>query len=493
MTEEGTLGGNTNGGWAALPPRSPARPPQGNGAGAYGGPPMGGYMVGGESAGDEVTLRKRVAHLEARLSSSEARCRELELSGHRPQVVSAYAEPKERMKSAKTNLLRVGLVTGDCMLIGLQPILVHMTKGEDGKFGYSPVTVNFMVEVCKCVFAVLLLVVQAYRAAPHERDPAVVTVKGFLQAMRTNWLLMVPALLYAINNYLKFVMQLYFKPATVKMLGNLKVLTIAILLKLVMKRTFSLIQWEALYLLIVGITINQLACKPQNMGANPANANDANASILAWTYTLMSVTIPSAASVYNEFALKKNYDTSVHLQNFFMYFYGAAFNLMGLCLTAMMGGLGNGRHIFSGHTSMTLVLVANNAMQGILSSFFFKFADTILKKYSSTVATVFTGLMSAAFFGHQLTINFCIGVSIVFVSMHQFFAAAPAKGKGLGGGREKNLSLAPSPSLDHLHSFNKTESGLRGGDGDGGVDGMSGAIAGMEGSLSLGGMERRQV
>jgi hypothetical protein len=40
---------------------------------------------------------------------------------------------------------------------------------------------------------------------------------------------------------------------------------------------------------------------------------------------------------------------------------------------------------------VTLLLVANNALQGILSSFFFKYADTILKKYSSTVATIFTG------------------------------------------------------------------------------------------------------
>jgi hypothetical protein len=34
---------------------------------------------------------------------------------------------------------------------------------------------------------------------------------------------MVPAGLYALNNYLKFLMQLYFKPTTTKMLGNLKV------------------------------------------------------------------------------------------------------------------------------------------------------------------------------------------------------------------------------------------------------------------------------
>lgn len=46
-------------------------------------------------------------------------------------------------------------------------------------------------------------------------------------------------------------------------------------------------------------------------------------------------------------------------------------------------------------------------------------ADTILKKYSSTVATIFTGIASAALFGHMLTMNFILGISIVFISMHQ--------------------------------------------------------------------------
>lgn len=48
-------------------------------------------------------------------------------------------------------------------------------------------------------------------------------------------------------------------------------------------------------------------------------------------------------------------------------------------------------------------------------------ADTILKKYSSTVATIFTGIASAALFGHTLTMNFILGISIVFISMHQVF------------------------------------------------------------------------
>ena len=75
---------------------------------------------------------------------------------------------------------------------------------------------------------------------------------------------------------------------------------------------------------------------------------------------------------------------------------------------------------------VTMLLVMNNALQGILSSFFFKYADTILKKYSSTVATIVTGIMSAALFGHSLTLNFLIGVTVVFISMHQFFSQGAA-------------------------------------------------------------------
>ena len=52
-------------------------------------------------------------------------------------------------------------------------------------------------------------------------------------------------------------------------------------------------------------------------------------------------------------------------------------------------------------------------------------ADTILKKYSSTIATIFTGVASAVLFGHTLTINFVLGISIVIISMHQVIYLPP--------------------------------------------------------------------
>ncbi|XP_047336272.1 CMP-sialic acid transporter 3-like [Impatiens glandulifera] len=324
----------------------------------------------------------------------------------------AYDRHRSTM-SSKARTLNVLLVVGDCILVGLQPILVYMSK-VDGSFKFSPVSVNFLTELTKVVFAVVMLLFQARDQKVGEKP--LLSLSTFVQAARNNVLLAVPALLYAINNYLKFTMQLYFNPSTVKMLSNLKVLVIAVLLKFIMRRHFSVIQWEALALLLIGISVNQLRSLPEGntaMGLPVATG--------AYLYTVIFVTVPSLASVYNEYALKSQFDTSIYLQNLFLYGYGAIFNFLAILGIAVFKGP-ESLDLLKGHSKATMFLICNNAAQGILSSFFFKYADTILKKYSSTVATIFTGFASAFLFGHKLTMNFILGISIVFISMHQFFS-----------------------------------------------------------------------
>lgn len=327
-------------------------------------------------------------------------------------ISRAYDRHRSKI-SSKQRALNVLLVVGDCMLVGLQPVLVFMSK-VDGKFKFSPVSVNFLTEATKVVFAIVMLLIQARHQKVGEKP--LLSISTFVQAARNNVLLAVPALLYAINNYLKFIMQLYFNPATVKMLSNLKVLVIAVLLKFIMKRRFSVIQWEALALLLIGISINQLRSLPEGTTSLALPV-----TTIAYIYTLIFVTVPSMASVFNEYALKSQYDTSIYLQNLFLYGYGAIFNFLAILGIAVFKGPGS-LDIFQGHSKATMLLIVNNAAQGILSSFFFKYADTILKKYSSTVATIFTGIASALLFGHTLTVNFLLGISVVFISMHQFFS-----------------------------------------------------------------------
>lgn len=62
-----------------------------------------------------------------------------------------------------------------------------------------------------------------------------------------------------------------------------------------------------------GITVNQLK------GCVATDALDAAIPLIpAILCTAGTVTVPAAASVYNEFGMKKHMDTSVHLQNFFL-------------------------------------------------------------------------------------------------------------------------------------------------------------------------------
>ncbi|KAG2487032.1 hypothetical protein HYH03_014278 [Edaphochlamys debaryana] len=355
---------------------------------------------------------------------------------HKPgQAFEAYSDPK-RAKVHVSYGFKVALVALDCVFLGLQPVLVHLSKNSKGTYSFHPVAVNFMVELAKTLFAIIVLF---FTGTGRTGTPMYRSVRSFLVDAHHNKLLAVPAALYAVNNSLKFSMQLFFRPTTTKMLGNLKIFTIALLMKAVMRRNFNVIQWEALFLLVAGITINQL----QSCGSGPNP--DLNVPLVpAVLCTLGTVTVPAAASVYNEFALKKHMDTSVHLQNFFLYFYGAVFNFAFLTVTAIH----NRQHLgemFQGLSLITYLLIANNAAQGVLSSFFYKFADTILKKYSSTIATIWTALLSFALFGHALTINFFLGVSIVFVSMHQFFTYGDKPKVG-----EPRPKMLYSPSLDHI-------------------------------------------
>ncbi|KAJ0093616.1 hypothetical protein Patl1_26291 [Pistacia atlantica] len=299
-------------------------------------------------------------------------------------VSRAYDRHKNRV-SSKLRVLNVFLVVGDCMLVGLQPILVYMSK-VDGRFKFSPISVNFLTELAKVLFAIVMLV---------------------FQAARNNVLLAVPAFLYAINNYLKFIHAAIFQSRNCK----------------------NAEQSEG-----VG---NCRFVKDYNATSifhdSGTTALGLPVATGAYVYTLIFVTVPSLASVYNEYALKSQYDTSIYLQvmycdlvefwfrTYFYMGYGAIFNFLGILGTVIIKGP-ESFDILQGHSKATMLLIFNNAAQGILSSFFFKYADTILKKYSSTVATIFTGIASAALFGHKLTINFLLGISIVFISMHQFFS-----------------------------------------------------------------------
>ena len=107
---------------------------------------------------------------------------------------------------------------------------------------------------------------------------------------------------------------------------------------------------------------------------------------------------------------------------------------LGQCNTDQYNG------ILEGMNYKTTLIVICNSCQGVLASLFLKFADTIMKKFSSNIATLVTGLLSAIFFSQQLTSNFFIAFAMVSVALHQFYNLKP----GYAVPTRKNISPIPS-------------------------------------------------
>jgi hypothetical protein len=53
---------------------------------------------------------------------------------------------------------------------GLQPVLVHLSKNDKGKFSFNPLSVNLMTEVFKVVFALVVLLILVSITCSHSTD-----------------------------------------------------------------------------------------------------------------------------------------------------------------------------------------------------------------------------------------------------------------------------------------------------------------------------------
>ena len=81
------------------------------------------------------------------------------------QVALAYQEVHKRPAALQGGAWKVWLVLGDCTLIGLSPVLVHLAKDAQGQYQFSPISVNLLVEAMKTLFALGTLLAYVSGAA----------------------------------------------------------------------------------------------------------------------------------------------------------------------------------------------------------------------------------------------------------------------------------------------------------------------------------------
>ncbi|PSC76361.1 CMP-sialic acid transporter 1 isoform X1 [Micractinium conductrix] len=307
---------------------------------------------------------------------------------------------------APGTLLMAGLLTA---LTSAQGLLTSASKSGDG-YAYDFATVPFLAEITKFLISYGLL--RRQRAA----DPGSVRIT---RDLRTVALFIVPSIIYMVHNNVQFFFLKYVDPATYQILGNLKIVTTGLLLRLALKRYLSRLQWMALLLLMAGAATSQI-----NTDCSQGRVQGVlHAPVMGYVFALVSALMSAVAAVYTEWVLKKNNDT-LYWQNMLLYGFGAAFNFANLAQSKVAAG--GSWALLHGYTPVTWLVVANLAFSGLLVSWVMKFADSIVKVYATSLAMLLTTLVSISFFGLAPTLQMALGIVVASCSVVLYYVPPAA-------------------------------------------------------------------
>lgn len=275
-----------------------------------------------------------------------------------------------------------------------QSLLITASKRESGSFSYDASAAVFLAEVLKLIFALAML--------PQETRSSLDPRKSLIFA--------VPAVLYMIQNRLVFEALRYLSPPEYQLLNNVKLFTTAITYRVIMRRELRVLQWLALALLGLGMSLASYS--PTNERAQASEA--ASGQLWHGTVIMLVVSWCSAlAGVLNEHLIKKSANNLE--ANVWLYSYGVLVGALQFCAS------GWGPLItLEGFTFVTWLIVVCNALLGQSIAFLFRYADSIVKIYGTCMAMGFTTLLSVLFFGFELRFPMVMGffTSVISVCLY---------------------------------------------------------------------------
>ncbi|CAL1386463.1 unnamed protein product [Linum trigynum] len=294
------------------------------------------------------------------------------------------------------------------VLTSSQGILTTLSQTK-GSYLYDYATVPFLAEFFKLLVSGLLLW-REFRVTPSMR-------------ITTEWktvrLYPIPSIIYLIHNNVQFATLTYVDTSTYQIMGNLKIVTTGILFRLFLKRKLSNLQWMAIILLAVGTTTSQVK------GCGAASCESLfSAPIPGYMLGALSACLSALAGVYTEFLMKKNND-SLYWQNVQLYTFGVLFNMAKLIVDDFQSGFEKGpwwQRLFNGYSVTTFLVVLNLGSTGLLVSWLMKYADNIVKVYSTSMAMLLTMVLSVLLFSFKPTLQLFLGIIICMMSLHMYFA-----------------------------------------------------------------------
>ncbi|KAG9394576.1 Nucleotide-sugar transporter [Carpediemonas membranifera] len=314
-------------------------------------------------------------------------------------ILQQLKNPIVRILLKHFNLERIGLqlplllftCTVLTIFLSLDVLISYATKNAYGTYDYCSSSVVTYVEFMKICISLFFLL---------RNSPDFIMEQARAMSWQLVFLSAVPAILYAINNNLVFLILRYLEPALFQILSNFKIISTAVLMRFVLHKRFTGLHYLTLVLLMLVISWTQYVPSATTKSSRTVGV------LLAILYTFNS----SFASVFTEYFLKRYSHISVHAQNTSLYFWGVLFNLVYWFAIDRDPVRSN---FFSGWTPAVWLLVLTMSCSGLLISIIMKFANNIVKVFCSSASIVLCIYASWLLFGVAVTMQHLFGAMAV--------------------------------------------------------------------------------
>ncbi|XP_033829806.1 probable UDP-sugar transporter protein SLC35A4 [Periophthalmus magnuspinnatus] len=292
------------------------------------------------------------------------------------------------------------------LIYGSHAPLITLTKVH-GEVPFNPSSCVVMIELAKLLISLVSLILTGSFSSLQSCPPLLIIAPYAI-----------PAVLYALNNNLVVLMQAYMDPSSYQVLSNLKIASTALLYSFCLGKRLNFRQWFALGLLMAAGACHSYSSLDLDESESKDNANEhSRLHITAWGLFLVMVycCVSGLAAVYTEMVLKRQ-KLPLSLQNLYLYVFGVGINLVSSFST-----IANERRFLEGYSVVVWVIIAGQAVNGLLMSVVLKHGSGITRLFVISCSMLVNALISWAVLDLQLTPVFLLPVSMIGLAAYLYY------------------------------------------------------------------------
>nr|XP_033772118.1 UDP-N-acetylglucosamine transporter [Geotrypetes seraphini]XP_033772119.1 UDP-N-acetylglucosamine transporter [Geotrypetes seraphini]XP_033772120.1 UDP-N-acetylglucosamine transporter [Geotrypetes seraphini]XP_033772121.1 UDP-N-acetylglucosamine transporter [Geotrypetes seraphini] len=200
--------------------------------------------------------------------------------------------------------------------------------------------------------------------------------------------LAIPSGIYTLQNNLLYVALSNLDAATYQVTYQLKILTTALFSVFMLNKRLGVYQWFSLVILMTGVALVQWPSDSPEAESKEISAGSQLVGVIA---VLVACFSSGFAGVYFEKILKET-KQSVWIRNIQLGFFGGIFGFLGVYIYDGERVSQNG--FFQGYNHFTWIVVALQALGGLVIAAVIKYADNILKGFATSLSIILSTVIS---------------------------------------------------------------------------------------------------